>query len=311
MTSSVRRYLLEKHQEELQEWGESEDSGPTEGLALEIEERQNYLDAIREFNPGASFTEQLAVRLMGGAARRGLLDLQLAPILDGISRIFQDARSVNMGLEGVGTGSTVLYLRPVPISLADDSEGDEPDLVLDDPEAPVSATAADDIGRTLIKVVEATEEAADLRGFTRYVKGLEMVSDTLDEHDLEAEFLWSSMSGNRSTARLTSAGRGYLRRLKQVSPKTTETPVSGRVVELRESGYVKIKSGSARRSPSYDVHVERDTLLDLRLSLGDTVHMLIEEQLERDQLGRETKRRYEFIRRIYSTDELGLDEDSS
>lgn len=306
MTSSVRRYLLDKHRAELQEWGASEDAGPAEGLALEIEERKDYLEALREFDPGISFAEQLAVRLTGDAARRGLLDLQLAPILDGISRIFREVHSVNMGLADIGSGSTILYLRPVPVSM-DDGEEPDAEVVLADSATPVNATPADDIGRTLIKVVEATEDTGDLRGYQTYVRGLEVVSNTLDEHDLEAEFSWSSMSGSRSAARLTTTGRRYLRRLKESSPATTDQPISGRVTELRESGYVKIKTGSSKRSPAYDVHVEHDTLLDLRLALGDTVHMLVKETLERDQLGRETKRRYDFVRIISTPGELNLD----
>jgi hypothetical protein len=195
----------------------------------------------------------------------------------------------------------------VPESPDGETERGEEEVVLADADTPVNATPADNIGRTLIKVVEATEESADLRGYQHYVKGLEVVSSTLDEYDLEAEFLWSSMSGARSAARLTGTGRGYLRRLQRVSPATNDQPISGRVVELRESGYVKVKSGSSKRSPSYDVHVEHDTLLDLRLALGDTVHMLVEENLERDQLGREGKRRYEFKHIISSPGELNFD----
>lgn len=300
MTSETRRRLLEKHRREIERWFAAEDSGPADDLSVEVESRKNFIDAVRDFDSGVAFAEQLTVRLVGESAHTGLLDLQLAPVLDGLRQVFQDVQAIDLGLVGIDSGSTVLRLRPVAqtIPLGDD-------LVLSDQAMPIGVTSADDVGRTLIKVVEASEGSGDLRRWSGYVKGLEVVSGTLDDHDLNAEFTWSSMGGSLSRAALTAVGRGYLRSLREATSESTRIAVSGRIVELRESGHVRVKAGTSRTSPSYDVRIDHDELLRMDLRLGRTVHMLVQETIERDRLGRERRQQLDFVQFLSAQDVLG------
>lgn len=300
MTSPTRRRLLEKYRSESQGWLTERGDGPAEELELEISSRRNYLDALRDFDPAARFAEQLTVRLSGDFAHRGILDLELSPILTALRRIFAETKSVSLGLSDVGTGSTVLYFRPV--------ETEEQEPVLESSAAPVEASPADDVGRTLVRVVRAVEESTDVRQWRTYVSGLEDVSEVLDRHDLDADFMWSSMGGYLAGARLTSSGRGYLRSLKTSTTDENLIPVSGRVTELRESGYVKLKTGRGRTSPTHEVHIDSEDLLALGLSLGETAHFEVREKRTRDRLGRESTGRLEFVRALSAQD--GLDFES-
>lgn len=299
MSTFTRRRLLEKYRVEAQGWAAEHGDGPVEELEFEVSSRRNYLDALRSFDPATSFAEQLTVRLSGEFAHRGILDLELSPLLTAVRRIFFETRAVNLGLADVGTGSTVLFFRPV--------DADERGPVLADSAAPVEATPADDVGRTLVRVVDAVEQSTDVRQWRPYVNGLEGVSEVLDAHNLDAEFLWSSMGGSLAGARLTSRGRGYLRSLKTSTTEVHLVPVSGRVTELRESGYVKLKTGIGRTSPTHEVRIDSQDLLSLGLALGETAHFEVREQRQRDRLGRESPGRLDFVRVLSAQDGLDLE----
>ena len=63
----------------------------------------------------------------------------------------------------------------------------------------------------------------------------------------------------------------------QTEDLTEPRPISGRVTELRESGQVKVKTGTRRNSPAYLVQVPPEDLIAMRLSFGDAVNFLVEE----------------------------------
>lgn len=292
MNEEARQRILRKHHDELSEWiATVTNASDRSEHDIEVEFRRNYLDSVRRFDSRLAYAEELVVRLMGDAARTGLLDLELAPVLEGIKRIFSDSGHVDIGLAGIASGSTVLKLRP--LSSSPSFAGD---LVLEDESVPVDATAADEVGRTLIKLVSATEQADDLRPWGSYLSGLETLAETLDSHDLDADFSWSSSAGSIAHARLTGAGRAHLRSIRVRRTDSEERPISGRITELRESGLIKVKTGLGARSPSYEVHIDKDELLNLQLTLGQSVGMIVEESVERDRLGREQRRRVQFVR---------------
>ncbi|MFC5851329.1 hypothetical protein ACFPZI_05635 [Streptomyces chlorus] len=78
--------------------------------------------------------------------------------------------------------------------------------------------------------------------------------------------------GGMRSARLGERGRQYVERLRDTRPRDQEITISGRITELRESGWVKVKTGTAKNAPAYDVHFEDpETLLRMRPGLGDNV----------------------------------------
>jgi hypothetical protein len=73
-------------------------------------------------------------------------------------------------------------------------------------------------------------------------------------------------------------------------------PISGRVTELRERGFLKVKVGTSAKSPSFEVRFENPSdLLDQHLELGAMVHLLVRVVHQQDKLGRPSDERYFFV----------------
>ena len=87
---------------------------------------------------------------------------------------------------------------------------------------------------------------------------------------------WYGADGDTRRAQLTERGRRYVERLRETRPRDQEIVISGRITELRESGWVKVKTGTARNAQAYDVHFEEpEALLRMRPGLGDNVHFRV------------------------------------
>lgn len=293
--SEVMRRLLREHRAETNAWFHGQSSEPVSELEWEVTSRRNLLDSLRFVDPELAFTEELTVRLFGEGTEEGLMSLELSPLLEGVRKSFDDYGRVSMALAGMSRGSTVLHFRATAV--ASENEGDATD---EDPGEPfaiaVDSSPIDVVGRRFVQLVSAAEAQEDLRQWHQMVRGLEDVTKALETFDLTAQVAWSSMGGEFVTAAFTADGRRFVRSLSEPREDSRTRFVSGRVTELRETGYVKLKTGTHRQSPVHEVYVPDAQILDLGLTLGEQAHFMVRETVKHDRVGRPLSTRLDYLR---------------
>jgi hypothetical protein len=137
------------------------------------------------------------------------------------------------------------------------------------------------------------------------IRGFAALTDALDKHNLDMGITWRSSTGRRRSAQLTSHGREYARQYLDRSVTSDDTQINGRVVELDISGSFDVKVGSAVNSPRYRIIVGgEEPLLDLRLQLGETVHVRVRRHADQNKVGVVFGYRYEFLSMITPGDPL-------
>lgn len=299
--SAARARLLKRHARALQEWRDAEGSAALDGDEFDSEANRTRLASLRSFDPEASLQEELRVRLVSANLQEGALSFDagailLRPLQDSIASLAGDA--VDLELVGVSAGSTVLHVHP---------QARSSDLV-DIDGVPIDATSTETPLRAFIDLVRAAESEGDLGQWVAAVDALGRFSRALDRLDAQADFAWSGVSGDVRSAWFGQTGREYVKRMLETTAKPTTMTISGRVTELRVSGVVRVKTGTTRKSPSYEVKMEPDDLLGMHLEIGQTVHFVIRLEQQVDHLGqaRATDVFYVSNSSGYSTEEGDL-----
>lgn len=264
---------------------------------IEADHRMSRLEAMREYQPGATLQEELRLRLSGPEAERGALRFQWGnALLDPVERAVSKAAGTPVELEvtGLSRGSTVVHARPVV-------------SVVPDPEALGSpmATAADKGVRTFARLLTALEEENDVREWAQLFDSVDALSKALDRLQLDLGLTWYAADGGVRQADLTQRGVQYAKRLQATRNDDQEFTISGHITELRSSGVVKVKSGVAQNATAYDVRVEPDQLFRMRLVLGDNVHFRVRFRRKLDAVGRTRVSEYHFL--DMAAEELTLD----
>lgn len=269
-------------------------------------ERRQWLEVVQAFDPNASLREELLVRLVGDSADSAALKLEweglLKPLQDAVSSISDRAE---LELAGFSKGSSVLHFRA--------ASRQELEHVGESEDAPVRETPLAGPIRQFIDVVDAVEHEKDVRPYSasNMLDELQRLSTVLQRFHLQADFRFYARSGDVRGARLSQRGMNYMNALAELEESESSMPISGRVTELRESGHVKVKAGTQRRSPAFDVQLDSGVLTDMRLVLGQTVHWLVNAVSLRDRLGRIKTLRFEYLRDLESTEQVDLAADSA
>lgn len=292
--SELLRRLLAERSDEVAAWVDALEPNDDDELTWDVTSRRYLLETVRAYDPRARFAEELTVRLVGEVAESGRLSLELTPFLDGVRRAFADGGNVGMSLAGVSAGSTVLHFRPTEVV--------DPEPVGGADSVQVDATQADAAGRDFVALVAAAEAEGDVRRWVQMIRGLEEAVDALESQNLDAQLTWSSLGGSVQAAQLTWRGRGYVRALASTTPRERRRVVHGRVVELRETGRVKLKTGGHRNSPVHEVDVPSDVLLGMHLELGQEAHFLVVETVLLDKLARESEENLRFVHALTSNE---------
>lgn len=155
-------------------------------------------------------------------------------------------------------------------------------------------------------MVGALEERTDVRPRSKGLGAADRLAGALERFKTDADMSWASLDGAVVSAVLSERGRAYLREVMTTEPVETERTVSGRVVALMERGLVKIKTGTARNAPAFEVEVPTEDLLAMKLRLGLSVHFLVMAVDARDQLGEVHSTEYRFIRQLDPHEHLTL-----
>lgn len=290
--STWRQQLMAKHgreaEQHLRELGEDVLDDDAHHTVI----RQQWLDAAKELSSGATLKEELQIRLSGESIETGSLNFKigealLKPLEDGISSAAK--RDLDLEIVGLSAGSTVLHVQATPTSLHEDDVDRMPES---------GSSQADAAMRSFIRLVDAAESERDIREWSSSRWPLYRLVEALDKFDLALGLRWLSRTGTVRSSRLTSRGRRYVRGLHILRPEKTTHVIRGRITELREAGIVKVKVGSARNSPAYEVRVSKDALIDMHLELGQQVAFRIETIVQYDQLGNDCSREHFFVERV-------------
>jgi hypothetical protein len=278
----ARRAILDRHRANLDSWLADEGTEVLDGDAFETESNRARLAGLRELDPGASLHEELRVRLVASSLEQGALTFDagtalLKPLQDSVASLAND--QVELELTGVSVGSTVLHVRP---RHAVHSPTDEDPAV---GELPIDSTSTEDALRGFVELVAAAEHEEDLRRWLKAADAFGRFSKALDKIDAQVDVAFSGVSGEVRSAWFGQRGRDYVRRILDTTPKPETITVSGRVVELRESGVVKVKTGVQRNAPAYDVRVDPPDLLGMHLELGQSVSFVVRLVQQVDGLG--------------------------
>jgi hypothetical protein len=246
---------------------------------IEAEHRASRLTAAREYAPGARLDEELQLRLTGPDTEAGALRFQwgdalLHPVEAAISAAA--GTPVLLELTGVSAGSTVVHARPV-------ATGASPEpYTLDAPAASAASTGM----RALTELLTALESESDVREWARLFDAVDSLSRALSRYSLDLGMTWYAADGGMRRAQLTERGRRYVDRLRKTRDRDQEITISGRITELRESGWVKVKTGTAKNAYAYDVRFEEpEELLRMRPGLGDNVHFRVRFRQRLDSVG--------------------------
>jgi hypothetical protein len=234
--------------------------------------------------------EELQLRLTGPDTDGGALRFQWGDaLLEPVEHMVSVAAGtpVQLELTGISTGSTVVHARPVTAP----AESGEPDTL----DAPATSAASTGLG-TLTTLLDALESEHDIREWARLFDAVEAVSRALSRYELNLGVTWYDADGHMRRARLTERGRHYVKRLRETRDRDQEITISGRITELRESGLVKVKTGTAKNAPAYDVRFEEpEELLRMRPGLGDNVHFRVRFRQQLDSMGIARSTEYTYL----------------
>ncbi|MEV7786138.1 hypothetical protein AB0O72_12135 [Streptomyces sp. NPDC088106] len=256
---------------------------------VEADHRASRLAATRAYEPNARLDEELRLRLTGPDTEGGALRFQWGDaLLDPVEKAVSAAAGtpVQLELTGLSAGSTVIHARPVAAACATAEQ------VLDAP-----ATSATSTGmQTFTRLLDALESEEDVREWSRLFDSVDAVARALDKYALELDVTWYDAAGGVRSARLGERGRHYVDRLRETRARDQEMTISGRITELRESGWVKVKTGTAKNAPAYDVHFEEaEVLLRMRPGLGDNVHFRVRFRQRLDAVGIARATEYTYL----------------
>ncbi|MFD0902508.1 hypothetical protein [Actinomadura sediminis] len=287
--STWRQRLIGQHGEEarhqLRTLGEDTLDDDTHDTII----RQQWLDSVKSFSSDASLKEELQVRLSGNTTTTGSLDFKigdalLKPLEDSISTAAK--RDLELEIVGLSAGSTVLHVRATPMGISEDNADLMPDT---------GSSPADIAIRNFISLIKAAESGEDLHKWASAQWSLYRLVEALDRFDLALGLRWLSRTGTVRSSRLTSRGRQYVHTLHDLRDEKTSQIVRGRITELREAGTAKVKTGSSRNSPAYDVRIPKDALIGMHLELGQQVAFRVQVITKYDKLDNERSREYHFV----------------
>ncbi|MFE0642197.1 hypothetical protein [Streptomyces sp. NPDC058877] len=246
---------------------------------IEADHRAGRLAAAREYSPHARLDEELRLRLTGpdtagGALRFQWGDALLQPMEAAVSAAA--GTPVQLEVTGISAGSTVVHARPVVPVLSAEAD------VLD-----VPATSAASTGLSaLTELLRALEAEGDVREWASLFDAVDSLSRALGKFRLDLGLTWYDANGGTRRAQLTERGRCHVERLRRTQDRDQEITISGRITELRESGWVKVKTAPAKNAPAYNVRFEdAEELLRMHPGLGDNVHFRVRFRQRLDSVG--------------------------
>ncbi|GAB3041898.1 hypothetical protein [Sediminivirga luteola] len=259
--------------------------------------RRFNLEALRELDPMSSYAEELRIHLASEtyplrAALPASLSTLLPPVQSVVANLAE--KTLELELSEVSAGSTVLHFRARETESEGTGEVDEQTPL----PTPVDETPLATAARALLELVNRLENHADAHALSVWkdaVLELGKFTDELQKVDAYADFAWFGRSGEVRRMHLTQSGVEYLDALRQTKDSTTSQRISGRITELKESGHAKVKTGTQRNAPAYDVRFPPGKITQMGLTIGESVHWLVNAKLRKNGLGEVMEGEYTYV----------------
>ncbi|MFJ6464701.1 hypothetical protein ACIQM0_27345 [Streptomyces sp. NPDC091387] len=306
MTASWRQRMLNSHRADLDEWLEHEDPSERDEDTVDSERRAEWLSSVREWDPTARLRDELTIRLTGDEAGKGGLRFSvgnalLKPLQDGVTASTDE--DVELELVGISSGSTVLHVRPTmrKTHIEEDLSGDGEPLGEN-----VTEVTEQAIG-VLFDAVKTVEAREDVSEWTPMLSSLSKLVSALDRFDLSVQLRWFSGDGSVHSSNLSESGKQYVRELRKTHAEAftrVQRTISGRVTELKLAGVAVIKPPA---SPAVSVKFEPGQITEVPWSLGDEVHLMVEERRRLTRNGGRTVTEYLFQQTYRETNEGDLE----
>lgn len=291
-----RRPLPDVDQADVDRFWAEVDASPESEDGTSVEEilDRNFFEAMTDYDPSARLDRWLSLRLHGQQVRSGRLDIGVAhelfqafaSELNGAAAAHSIKDPPRMELAGLSQGSAVLHL--VPVLGEEERTSDQ---------LPVAVDRLDSMLATITelhRIAEAGGNLGQFAGDEQLLRGLRELIRTLEKNDLNLDVRWRGGSGQHRTSSLTARARQHVRAVWEEEVRTATTRISGRVITLDLGGTFDVKT-SWNRAKRYHIHMpEGSDILDLHLSLGETVSVQIKEIQRVRKVGLTTEPRYEF-----------------
>lgn len=264
---------------------------------------ESRVEALRRVIPGAGPHAELHLRLAGPNVRDGFYDAEMeAALADPLRREFSAAAGskvtpqVELGLVGVSSGSVVLHYRPKVVELSDEGT-----------QKGVEVVPADSAIRRVLRLhnlFESRANADEIKAMTRgndaLLRGARDVVHALTKFDLEMSATWWAPSGSPVRSRLTSQGRTYAEGIFSQTERSERVQVWGLVSALDVDGIVTVRRSGSRHVVKIDPEEVG------QFTLGEQVHMIVQQTAQVDRVGLKGRPVYEFVRMLQADDDVPL-----
>jgi hypothetical protein len=194
-----------------------------------------------------------------------------------------------LALDDVTRGSVVLHYRAVtPTITAEDGQFDHGLSVVD--------TAIDRVTQ-LHEALEEAKSYAEIEkvaGSRDLLKASRELLFAMDKHALTLTTRWRNMRGERVDSTLSQRARATARDVFEKQSNRDPILLSGMVTSISLDGRILLKR-SVGKGKTVEVRAEPELVTSGEFQLGQTVHLLVEEEVQKDHVGLTTEPRYTLI----------------
>jgi hypothetical protein len=196
---------------------------------------------------------------------------------------------VRIELDSLTRGSVVLHYRAVrPLAAVNEGEFDHGLSVVD---SAISHVA--DLHRAIERAAPVGQ-IVKIANSTELLGASKVLLERLQKNELNISTRWRNARGERVSSKLTTAAKDHAALLFQKSPVDNVIPISGLVISISLDGKFVIKAGR-----QYEVAASDDTAdLVARnvIRLGETLHLILKEEVSKDRVGLKSKPKYTLVR---------------
>lgn len=223
----------------------------------------------------------------------GVLRLVMAGIEDEVRAAVPASfrGQARLALDDVTRGSVVLHYRAVtPTVTVEEGQFDHSLSVVD--------TAIDRVTQ-LHEALEEAKSYAEIEkvaGSRDLLKASRDLLFAMDKHSLTLSTRWRNMRGERVDSILSLRARATARDVFEKEANRDPIHLSGMVTSISMDGRITLKR-SVGKGKSVEVRAESDLVTAGEFRLGETVHLLVEEEIRKDHVGLSTEPRYTLIRK--------------
>jgi hypothetical protein len=222
---------------------------------------------------------------IGGPSVRDVMEGVESEISAAAPGAHEEAR---IELDSLTRGSVVLHYRAArPFATVDDGQFDHGLSIVDSAISHVSA---------LHRAIEAGQPVGQISQVAHskeLLQASKALLDNLQKHGLNISTRWRNATGERVVSRLTKAAKDHAAEIFDKRPKDKLIYVFGQVISASWDGKFVIKE--KRQYEIAGSQTSADLIRLGQIRLGETVHVVLEEEVAEDRVGLVSRPRYRFV----------------